>query len=210
MLYIKSFTFNPIAENTYIIYNEHKQCAIVDPGCYTPAECKVLTDFITQHALKPIWLINTHCHLDHIFGNEYVAQQYTLPVHIHKNEQWFLDHLVESAAQFGLQAQAFTGKTIYISEADTIIMGDDVLNILFTPGHSPGSICLYAQTEKWIIGGDVLFKEGIGRTDLPGGDYTTLIKSIQTQLFILPDDVIVYPGHGMATTIGYEKSLSTK
>lgn len=208
MLYVKSFIFNPIAENTYIVYNEHKQCVIVDPGCYTAAECKVLTDFIEQNTLKPIWLINTHCHLDHVFGNEYVAHQYNLPVHIHKNEQWFLDHLVESAAQFGLQAKAFTGKTIHISEADKIIMGDDVLNILFTPGHSPGSICLYAQTEKWIIVGDVLFKGGIGRTDLPGGDYDTLIQSIKTQLFVLPNEVTVHSGHGIDTTIRHEKQFN--
>lgn len=207
MLYIKSFTFNPIAENTYIVYNEHKQCVIVDPGCYTAAECKVLTDFIAQYTLKPVWLVNTHCHLDHVFGNEYIAHQYKLPVHIHKNEQWLLDHLAESAVQFGLQAKAFTGKTVYINETNRIIIDNDVLTILFTPGHSPGSICLYAQKEKWVIGGDVLFRQGIGRTDLPGGNYNTLMQSIQTQLFVLPNEVVVYPGHGAATTIGYEKQF---
>lgn len=206
MLNVKTFTFNPFAENTYILYNEYKQCTIVDPGCYTDVERATLTDFIAQANLQPISLINTHCHMDHVFGNEYIAKRYNLPVQIHKNEQFILDHLAESATRWGVQANSFTGKIIYINEADTMNIGDDTLKILFTPGHSPGSICLYAEKYKWIIGGDVLFKESIGRTDLPGGDYDKLIQSIQMQLFTLPDDIVVYSGHGEPTSIGYEKS----
>lgn len=205
MLNIKTFTFNPFAENTYILYNEDKQTAIIDPGCYTEAECNILIDFINDNKLQPILLINTHCHMDHVFGNEFMAKKYNLPAHIHKNEQFILDHLAESATRWGVQANPFTGKTIYINEVDIINIGNDALKILFTPGHSPGSICLYSEAYKWIIGGDVLFKESIGRTDLPGGDYDTLMQSIYTKLLNLPDEILVYPGHGEPTTIGHER-----
>ena len=205
MLTIKLFTFNPVQENTYVIYNEKGECCIIDPGCYFPNERNELKNFISNERLLPKYLLNTHCHLDHVFGNKFVHEQYKLTLHFHKNEQLVFDNAPASGLMFGLPFEQYQGEVIYIGEQDTILLGDDRFEILFTPGHSPGSISFYCPDQNFVIAGDVLFQMGVGRTDIPGGNFETLENSIRTKLFSLPDRVIVHPGHGPATTVGFEK-----
>jgi len=205
MLKVKVFTFSPIQENTYVLYNDEGKALIIDPGCYTKEEQDILRQFIESESLTPVKLVNTHCHLDHVFGNKWVYDTYKTPLHIHPQEEQMLQLAPLSGEKWGLPFINYTGPLNYLNEGDTIQIGNDALTIIFTPGHSPASICFYCENQQFIIGGDVLFRGSIGRTDLPGGNYDTLIKSIREQLFILPEDVTVFPGHGMKTTIGYEK-----
>ena len=208
MLQIKVLTFNAVQENTYVLYNEFKECIIVDPGCYSDEEKEALKDFIEKNGLQPKMLINTHCHLDHVFGNKYVAEAYQLTLQIHKNEEEMLQMAPASGLMFNLPFDNYTGRLIFLKEDDIISLRDDALKVIEAPGHSPGSICFYCEKQKFIIGGDVLFYQSIGRTDLPGGNHESLIKNIKEKLFLLPDDVKVYPGHGPATTIGDEKKYN--
>jgi len=208
MLQIKVLTFNAVQENTYVLYNEFKECIIVDPGCYSDEEKEALKDFIEKNGLQPKMLINTHCHLDHVFGNKYVAETYQLTLQIHKNEEEMLQMAPGSGLMFNLPFDNYTGQLIFLKEGDIIFLRDDILKVIEAPGHSPGSICFYCEKQKFIIGGDVLFYQSIGRTDLPGGNHESLIKNIKEKLFLLPDGVKVYPGHGPATTIGDEKKYN--
>jgi len=205
MLTVKAFTFNPVEENTYILYNEEKQCCIIDPGCYFPEEKTKLKTFIEDNALEPILLLNTHCHLDHVFGNKFVHDTWGLSLHIHEKEKQMLDLAPVSGVIWQLPFENYQGPLIFIKPGTTINVGDDQLEIRFTPGHSPGHVCFYEQEDGFAISGDVLFNGSIGRTDLPGGDFDILINSIQTQLFTLPDDTKIYCGHGPMTTVGIEK-----
>jgi hydroxyacylglutathione hydrolase len=205
MLTTKLFTFNPVQENTYVIYNEKGECCIIDPGCYFTNERNELKNFISQHQLRPKYLLNTHCHLDHVFGNKFIHDEYGLILHFHSKEKQLFDNAPASGLMFGLPFDQYKGAVVYIDEGNTLSLGDDLFEILFTPGHSPGSISFYCKAQKFVIAGDVLFKMGIGRTDLPGGNFEALIDSIRTKLFVLPSDVVVYPGHGEPTAIGYEK-----
>lgn len=205
MTTITSFTFNPFYENTYIISNEKGECWIIDPGCYTDNEKKKLTDYISEHQLTPVRLLNTHCHLDHIFGNAFIADYYQLKPQWHENETIIAQNAKISAMMFGVKAPEYVEPGPLLIPGEVLTLGDASFKMLFTPGHSPGSISFYNEEEKYVIAGDVLFKESIGRTDLPGGNYDTLIKSIRRELFTLPDDVEVYNGHGPSTTIGHEK-----
>ncbi|MEP7373528.1 MAG: MBL fold metallo-hydrolase [Chitinophagaceae bacterium] len=205
MLSLKSFTFSPIQENTYVLYNEKKECCIIDPGCYFAEERAVLKDYIEKAGLKPVLLLNTHCHLDHIFGNKFVHETWNLTLHIHEKEKPVLERAPIAGKTWQLPFDNYEGELALIKEGETIKVGDEELEIRFTPGHSPGSVIFYHEAGRFVIGGDVLFNGSIGRTDLPGGDYDTLINSIQTQLFTLPDETKVYSGHGSLTTIGFEK-----
>ena len=204
MLHVQPFTFNPVQENTYIVYNDEKDCCIIDPGCYFAKEEKQLTDFINENKLKPRYLLNTHCHLDHIFGNKFVQKQYNLVLHLHKLEEPVLAYGPVSGQMWQLPFDNYDGELKFIDEGDQIQLGKEHLDILFTPGHSPGHICFYSKAHKFLIGGDVLFQGSVGRTDLPGGSFETLEESIKTKLYTLHEDVIVYPGHGDSTTIGDE------
>lgn len=208
MIIVKIFTFNPVAENTYILYNQNKEAIIIDPGCYFPAEKELLKTFIGENGLKPVQLINTHCHLDHVFGNKWVYETYALELFIHPNEEMVLQFAPQSGKMWGLPFENYEGPLHFLQEGDIVTLGDYELKVLLAPGHSPGSICFYNEKEKFVIGGDVLFNENIGRTDLPGGNHATLLDSIKTQLYVLPDDVKVYPGHGEPTTIGHEKKYN--
>lgn len=205
MLTVKCFTFSPVQENTYVLYNAEKQCCIIDPGAYFNNEKEELKSFISAASLVPGLLLNTHCHLDHVFGNQFVFDTYGTLLQMHEKEKPVLAYAPVSARQFNLPFENYHQEIIYIKEGDVISIGNDQLRVLFAPGHSPGHICFYCEAQRFVIGGDVLFRESIGRTDLPGGDFHTLLNSIRQQLFTLPDDVTVYPGHGEPTTIGYEK-----
>jgi hydroxyacylglutathione hydrolase len=205
MLVVQMFTFSPIGENTYVIYNENNEAAVVDPGCYFPEEKDQLAAFIQDKGLTPKYLLNTHCHLDHVFGNLFVYEQWGLELHLHRNEKPVLDHAPVSGQMYNLPFDSYNGPLHYFEDKDRIRLGNDVLELILAPGHSPGSTCFYVPAQNFLLGGDVLFRNSIGRTDLPGGDYDTLINSIKNRLFPLPDETVVYSGHGERTTIGYEK-----
>ncbi len=205
MLKVKSFTFNPVQENTYVLHNEKKDCIIIDPGCYFPNEKEELKKYVEENELRPVLLLNTHCHLDHVFGNRFVHETWGLTLHIHELEKKMLELAPASGLMWQLPFDNYDGELIFLKENETIKLGDDSLKILPVPGHSPGSVCFYNAGDKFVISGDVLFYCSVGRADLPGGDYNTLLNSIKTQLYILPDEVTVYSGHGSTTTIGFEK-----
>ena len=206
MTQITSFTFNDFQENTYIVFDETKECVIIDPGCYSPQEKDELAKFIDDMKLNPVKLLNTHCHIDHIFGNKFVADKYNLELETHKGEIIVLDFGKTYAQSYGYFAyEPSPEPTVFWNEGDTVSFGNTEMSVLFTPGHSPASICFYCEKEKFIVSGDVLFQGGIGRFDLPGGNRDTLMKSIIDKLMPLPDDVQVYSGHGPATTIGFER-----
>ncbi len=205
MITVKGFTFNPVQENTYLLFNEQLICGIIDPGCYLSAERKELQDFINRYTLSLKYLLNTHCHLDHVFGNKFIFDSYGIHLHIHEKEKPVLDYAPIFGQSWNLPFENYNSELIFLKEGAIVMLGEDELKVLFTPGHSPGHICFYCEAQQFIIGGDVLFKGSIGRTDLPGGDHDTLLHSIRQQLFTLPDEVVVYPGHGAPTTIGFEK-----
>ena len=205
MLAVKSFTFSPVQENTYVLYNEQKQCCIIDPGCSFPQERDELKTVIEKTGLTPVLLLNTHCHLDHVFGNKFVHDTWGLALHIHKLEKPLLDYAPQSGLKWGLPFDNYEGPIEYIKEGTSIKVGEEELEIRFTPGHSPGSVSFYHEAGGFIIGGDVLFSGSVGRADLPGGSMDVLINSIQTQFFTLPDDTKVYSGHGVMTTVALEK-----
>jgi len=205
MLTIKSFVFNPVQENTYVLSDEKDACYIIDPGCYFGNERTELQEYIEQEGLTPKMLLNTHCHLDHVFGNKFVYDTWDLPLHLHEKEKEMLEKAPSVGLSWGLPFENYRGELIYLKEGDQLRLEEDELQLLFLPGHSPGHIGFYSAAQGFLIGGDVLFRGSIGRTDLPGGDFDTLIHSIRTQLWPLPDNVLVYPGHGEPTTIGWEK-----
>lgn len=202
---VATFTFNEFSENTYVLFDETKQCAIIDPGCHRASEQAELVNFITQQNLTPTLLINTHCHIDHVLGNAFVAKKYNLPLHLHKNELETYRDTDRWAKMFGMVVEEIPEPQVYIDETNTLQFGNTTLQILYTPGHSVASLSFYETQTKQLISGDVLFYQSIGRTDLPGGNFDTLINSIRTKLFVLPDETVVYSGHGPKTTIGFEK-----
>jgi hydroxyacylglutathione hydrolase len=205
MVHIQSFTFNDLAENTYVVYDDTKTCAIVDPGCYEQHEQETLSAFIEDHALQVTHLINTHAHIDHIVGNHYVKTTYSVQLALHQQEVPILQTATQYASGYGFTAYQPIEAEKLLTTGDTIQVGDMILSVLHVPGHSPGHIALYNQKAKVCLSGDVLFRGSIGRTDLPGGDHALLLQSIYQQLFPLGDEVVVYPGHGPTTTIGKEK-----
>ena len=207
MTELLTLTLNPVQENTYVLYDtETREAIIFDPGCYTPAEERQLQGLIETHTLKPVKLINTHCHFDHIFGNAFVKQTYGLELGIHELEAPILEAAPMVVNMYGMAPMTPSPPADYfIKEGDVIELGEARLEVLLCPGHSPGSLCFYNRGEAYLIDGDVLFHRSIGRTDLPGGDHKTLIRSIKNKLMPLPDNVRVYPGHGEPTTIGEER-----
>ena len=205
MLTIKSFEFSPIQENTYILYNEFNDCIIIDPGCYFDAEKEKLVAFITENNLTPQMLINTHCHLDHVFGNKFIAEKYELTLQLHENEKAVLAFAPTSGLMYSMPFDNYKGDFILLNAGETISLGKDVLKVLLVPGHSPGSLAFYCAENKFVISGDALFKNSVGRSDLPGGNHEQLIKSIKDNLLTLADDTVVYSGHGSVTTIGEER-----
>jgi len=205
MLQVQVFVFNPFQENTYVLFDESKEAVIIDPGCYEADEKKELTDFIRSKDLTVTVLLNTHCHIDHVLGNAFVKETYKIKLHLHRKDEPVLKAVAAYAPNYGFQQYHEAHVDHYLEEGDEVSFGHQSFKVLFVPGHSPGHVVFYNAKEKVIIGGDVLFRNSIGRTDLPGGDTDTLINNIHQKLFTLPDDVTVYPGHGPVTTIGFEK-----
>jgi len=205
MIHIKTFTFNPLQENTYIVYDDEGACMIVDPGCYDPSEQRELVDYITKNNLSVQLLLNTHGHIDHVLGNYFVKETYKVPFEIFHLDLPTLQSVGAYAPNYGFNSYTPATPDRLLQLGDTIVVGTMEFHILFVPGHAPGHIAFVNTEEKICLSGDVLFRSSIGRADLPGGNYDTLIKSIREQLFALPDDTVVFPGHGPTTTIKFEK-----
>jgi glyoxylase-like metal-dependent hydrolase (beta-lactamase superfamily II) len=206
MIKIEKFIFSPFSENTYLIWDdESKNTIVVDPGCSDREEENILERFIEEKKLSMKYLINTHCHIDHIFGCHFIKEKYYPRFLIPEKDLPLLQHAEKQAEMFGVEIKIPPQPDQYLSEELFLILNKSKIEFLFTPGHTPGEFCIYLKAEKILVSGDVLFKESIGRTDLWGGNYDTLISSINTKLLILPEDVKVYPGHGEETTIGHEK-----
>lgn len=206
MIKLDKLTFNPFQENTYLLYDETGECLIIDPGCLSDAEKAHLKQTIDHKGLKPVKLIFTHLHLDHVFGSAFVANQWQLPVLAHADDEFFIGITKSYSTQFGIQLDENPAPlTGHLKDGDTVEFGHSSVSVIHVPGHSPGSICFYAKDEKLLVAGDVLFYASVGRSDLAGGSHELLIESIKSRLMALPDDVEVFPGHGPATTIGQER-----
>lgn len=205
---IKCFEFNPFAENTYVLYDDTKECIIIDPGCFGKEEEQQLLNFVETNALQVKKLLNTHCHIDHVLGNWFVKKQFDVKLFIHQMDEVVLKAVKVYAPNYGFPEYQEADVDGYLKEGEPVTFGSQSLDVLFVPGHAPGHVAFYNKAEKVLIGGDVLFYNSIGRTDLPGGDHQTLINSIHQKLFNLPDDVVVFPGHGPETSIGFEKKTN--
>lgn len=206
MAFVVRLTFNPFQENTYIVYDHTGECVIFDPGCFSQEEEAELSDRIESLKLRPVRLVNTHCHIDHVLGNRFVAGRYGLEPETHRGELPLLEAMPQQAMMFGMPvAGPSPAPGRFIEEGEWIAFGETRLRAIFTPGHSPASLSFFCEEDRFLIAGDVLFYGSIGRTDLPGGNFDTLINSIRHKLFPLGDDVRVYSGHGPETTIGFER-----
>ena len=203
---IRTLVFNPFDENTYVIHDPVTlEAAIIDPGCYNPAEEMELEEYVTASGLKVKYLINTHCHVDHIFGNNFVKKTWSPEYLVPEKDLFLLEGGTKIARQFGLEMQPVDAPGGFYDENTPLTLGNIMIKPLFTPGHSPGEFCLYIEQEGVLIAGDVLFNGSVGRTDLGYGDHDLLINSIRTKLLTLPGETTVYPGHGEPTTIGHER-----
>ncbi len=204
------FGFSLFGINTYVVVDEAtKKCAVVDPGMIEPEEENALVNYIERNGLTVTHVINTHLHVDHAVGDKFVADKFKVPVLGHKSDETLGARMQQQAMMFGMREKLdAVSLTSYLEDGDKVKVGDGELDVLHVPGHSPGSIALYDPEGKYVIVGDALFDGSIGRTDLPGGDFRTLINSIRSKLLTLPDDTTVYPGHGPATTIGREKKYN--
>jgi hydroxyacylglutathione hydrolase len=205
MLKIQAFTFNPFSENTYVIWDDSSlQAAIVDPGCMDYAEITVLDNFLTQEKLIPTLLLNTHCHIDHVLGNHHVSIKYNLSLHAHALEKSVLEWSQSAALLYQLPYEPSPAIATFLQEGDTLFLGGEKIEVLFTPGHSPGSVTFVSHSAQFALVGDVIFRESIGRTDLPGGDFATLSQSIQSKIYSLPPHYLLYNGHGSPTDVRHE------
>ena len=206
MIKLDKFTFNPFQENTYIVYDDSTlEAIIVDPGCSNTSEKDSIVEYVDKYNLKVKYILNTHCHIDHVLGNKFVKEKYNAPFYAPELDIPLLDNLIDQAKMFGLSIDKSPLPDNYITEDLKLKIGNSLFSFVFTPGHTPGEYCILFENEKICISGDVLFLEGIGRTDLWGGDYDTLLQSIKNKLFTLDDNYEVFPGHGDKTTIGHEK-----
>lgn len=206
MLQLHLATFNGFSENTYVIYNEHKDCWIVDPGMYDAQEKKMMLDFIAGQGFQPKGILNTHAHIDHIFGVQALVDAYNIPFALHPLEAPVLAGGKGAAMMFGFSIPQLPVATQELKEGEELKLGEEVLELRLAPGHSPGSVIFYYPKGGWAIGGDVIFAGSVGRSDLPGGNHDTLISSIHREVLTLPDETIIYPGHGPETTVGAERN----
>jgi glyoxylase-like metal-dependent hydrolase (beta-lactamase superfamily II) len=207
---IKQIQNNPFQENTYIVWDEATlEAAIIDCGALFPQEEERIEEFINDNKLKVKYILNTHLHLDHCFGNAWAAERYEVLPMAHEDDETLLARMGEQAHMFGLPFEVKTEKLgRYLKDGDVLMLGNNEIKVIHTPGHSRGGLCFYISSTGWLISGDSLFEGSIGRTDLEGGSYATLIKSITEHLMILPEETVVYPGHGAYTTIGEEKKCN--
>jgi hydroxyacylglutathione hydrolase len=204
MIHLDKLVFNSFRVNTYLLHDETKECIIIDPANYDTGEHMQMTDFIAQHELKPVLNLNTHCHIDHVLGINYIREHYNIPLHAHEQEKEMLENAPLMGQLFGFSVAPLPSIDKFIIHNDTISFGKSTLQAIHVPGHSRGSLAFFSAKDGFVITGDVLFENSIGRTDLQGGDYDTLIGSIRSLLFTLPPETSVWPGHGEPTTIEKE------
>ena len=205
MIKIEKFVVNPLGENSFIISDETRECVFIDPGYYYEEEHQEIKEYIKANNLTPIKITNTHCHFDHIMGVEFVRKEFKVPFHAHGDDAFWVEKAVGQGEMFGFEMNPVAPIDSFLNEDEYVEFGNTKLGILHVPGHSPGHVCFYSESDKILIAGDVLFYGSIGRTDLPGGNYETLISNIKNKLFALPDDTTVYCGHGPETKLGFEK-----
>lgn len=209
MITIKQFEFNPFGENTYVLSDETREAIVVDCGCMTAGERSLFSAYLTEHELTPVRLLCTHLHFDHIIGNAFIRDTYGLQPEASRLDVEQLPSLEVQMAGLGLPPHLiFESVPVekYLAEGDTVRFGRSELQVLSTPGHSPGSLSFYSPADGFVLSGDALFAGSIGRTDLWGGDFRTLITAIREKLLTLPDDTVVYSGHGPATTVSIERN----
>ncbi len=205
-MFIKKFTFNAFQENTYILYTESGSCVIIDPGCYSHQEENELLNFIVENELKPQALLNTHAHIDHVFGNAFVLNQFTIPYYLHNDDLSTLNSVASYAHVYGFEGYKTSPQPTHtLSKVSNLIFDNIELTVFHTPGHCPGHVVFYSEKDHFVINGDVLFNGSFGRVDLPGGSIDILKKSIFNTMFQFPESTVVYSGHGPETTIGQEK-----
>lgn len=206
MIKVHKLTFNAFQENTYLLSDESKECIIIDPGCYEQHEKDHLVKYIDDEGLKPIKLVNTHCHIDHVLGNYFVAKNWDLELWMNELDLFNLENITTYSAVYGFEGYQISPEPAhFLDEGDQLTFGNSKLEVIFGPGHAPGHLAFYSAEDKFVINGDILFQGSFGRVDLPGGDFKTLKKTILEKMFALPDDTVVYTGHGGETTIGVEK-----
>ena len=205
MLHIKCFTFNPFQENTYLLYDEEGTATLIDPGCYTEEEKQELEAFIRKEKLQVTQLLNTHCHIDHVLGNAWAIDRFQVTLQIHTLEVPVLKSVEVYAPNYGFRDYVQSTASSFLAEGQEIQVGKEKLRCIFVPGHAPGHLVFYHEASKRAIAGDALFRGSIGRTDLPGGNHALLLEKIKSQLFVLPEETVIFPGHGPETSIGYEK-----
>ncbi len=205
MINIQVFAFNPFQENTYVLFDETNECVIIDPGCHSQAEQETLSGFIKEKGLRPVRLLNTHCHIDHVMGNKYVASTYGLELEANVGDAFIVENQQLVSQTYEIPTEQSPAIAVEIKEGDRITFGNSELEAIHVPGHSPGSIVYYSEKDSFMVVGDVLFSGSIGRSDLPGGNHAELIEGIKTKLLTKAEDTVVYSGHGPSTTIGREK-----
>ena len=208
MITIKIFQFNAFQENTYLLYDATGECIIIDPGMSNEKEKNEIINFISNNNLKPISVVNTHSHIDHILGIAFLTSKYNIDYYMHKSESEMFNSSAMVGMSFGMKFDKPEKLPKFLDEGNEVKFGKSILQIFYVPGHSSGSLCFYSKEDNFLISGDVLFSNSIGRSDLPGGDHNTLIRGIKSKLFTLPDECKVYPGHGSETTIGDEKKFN--
>lgn len=208
MIKVEKFVVNPLGENSFIISDETGECIFIDPGFYYEEEFQEITDYIRNNKLKPVKITNTHCHFDHILGVEFVRKEFNIPFYAHEADEFWVERVVDQGQMFGFEINPVSPIDQFLKENEFVEFGNTKLKIIHVPGHSPGHVAFYNEPEPVLIAGDVLFYGSIGRTDLPGGNYETLISGIKNKLFPLPDNTKVYCGHGPETTLGFEKSTN--
>ena len=204
MIQIESIEFNAFQVNTYLVWDEEGKCLVVDPAFYTDEEKSSFDNLISEKELNVAGQINTHCHVDHVLGVQYIKEHYGCPVRAHSADSGLLTNAPVMGDVFGLTVEPISGIDQTIDDNEIVLIGNLSLQSIYVPGHSPGSLAYYSNEGGFVITGDALFQGSIGRTDLPGGDYDQLIKSIKSRLLILPPETVVYPGHGSPSTIGHE------
>jgi glyoxylase-like metal-dependent hydrolase (beta-lactamase superfamily II) len=204
MIHIQQFTFNAFMVNTYLLWDESLEAILIDPACHDEEEQEQLAEVIKKQNLTLVRNLNTHCHIDHVLGNDFISTKYGINPEYHPGSVIFFHTMKEIGSSFGYSVKNIPKPRRFLEDGETILWGSSSLQVLYTPGHADGSVCFYNAPDGFVITGDVLFKDTIGRTDLPTGDFDLLMKSIKSRLFSLPEDTIVYPGHGPETTVGYE------
>ena len=206
---VKIFVNNPWQENTVVLYDETKEAVIVDCGCFSERERQALQGFVAEKGLKPVALLDTHLHVDHIFGNGFVHEVYGLDARAHEADRFFVDDFGHYAAMLGVQGMTPPPPLgVVLKDGEVVRFGHSVLEVIHVPGHSPGGVCFYSEADGLLVAGDVLFAGSVGRADLPGGSMEQLVRGIRERLLVLPDDVRVIPGHGGMTTIGEERRMN--